>query len=414
MGLCIRIPAGPGRELGVGAKMKWEAAETVLAETKPSGAKRDAARRKTARILLVDGEARAAAMICAPLEDQGHTVQVALSGHEALQALSEGGFDLVLADIVAGDFNLDGSALLEKIHEKARSLPVVMVTDTHDVAVAVDYMRRGACDCLLKPFDRDHLLSTVERALDNGHFLDESQAYRETLDQMVLARTEMLRHALEDIESSYEITLEALGDALDLKDSETEGHSRRVTAYTVVLAMEMNLPPEEIKVIKRGAYLHDIGKLAIPDEILRKSGMLSAEEKELMREHCERGYDVLRKIPFLAGAAEIVYCHQEYFDGGGYPNMLRGQEIPIGARIFSVADALDAITSDRPYRRARSFDEAREEIHRCSGKQFDPEVVKVFLKISTQTWQLLRNEYTTENRWASPYRKAEAARKANS
>jgi len=381
-----------------------------LRETKSSGTERDEARRRKARILLVEKEARAAAMICGPLEDHGHTVQVASSSGEALLALSEGGIDLVLTDIVAGDLN--GNVLVEQIHERARSLPVVMVTAVRDIGVVIDSMRRGACDYLLKPFDRDQLLSTVERALDHGHFLEESQAYQQTLEQMVLARTEMLRHALEDLEHSYDVMLEALGDALDLKDSETEGHSKRVTAYAIALARAMSIPPAEIKVIARGAFLHDIGKMAIPDGILRKSGLLSEEEKELMREHCMRGYFVLRKIPFLTGAAEIVFCHQEHFDGNGYPNRLLGEEIPIGARIFAVADALDAITSDRPYRRARSFDEAREEILRCSGTQFDPAAVEVFMKIPTQIWQQLRSEVGSENTWLSPFDTAEAPRKA--
>ncbi len=136
---------------------------------------------------------------------------------------------------------------------------------------------------------------------------------------------------------------------------------------------------EEIKIIARGAFLHDIGKMAIPDDILRKPGKLTDDEQALMREHCARGYNMLRKIPFLAGAAEIVFCHQEHYDGNGYPNRLAGREIPIGARIFAVADTLDAITSDRPYRKACGFDLARaKEILRCSGTQFDPAVVEVF------------------------------------
>jgi HD-GYP domain-containing protein (c-di-GMP phosphodiesterase class II) len=138
--------------------------------------------------------------------------------------------------------------------------------------------------------------------------------------------------------------------------------------------------------------------MAIPDDILRKPGALDAHERELMREHCSRGYQMLRKIPFLAGAAEIVFCHQEHFDGTGYPNGLRGREIPIGARIFAIADALDAITSDRPYRLASDFDHARAEILRCSGTQFDPAVVEVFLKIPNELWQELRSEISGQNK----------------
>jgi len=165
----------------------------------------------------------------------------------------------------------------------------------------------------------------------------------------------------------------------------------------------MGISPADIKVIARGAFLHDIGKMAIPDEILRKPGKLTPEEQEIMREHCTRGYHMLRKIPFLAEAAEIVFSHQEHFDGTGYPGGLRGSEIPVGSRIFAVADTLDAITSDRPYRKARSFDAAREEILRCSGTQFDPAVVEVFLKIPNELWHELRSEITGQNKRFSTF-----------
>jgi putative nucleotidyltransferase with HDIG domain len=289
------------------------------------------------------------------------------------------------------------------MHAQQPNLPVVMVTAIHDISVAIDSMRRGAYDYLLKPFEREHLVGTVQRALEHRQALQESHNYQQNLEQVVRARTEMLRQAMEELEHSYDVTLEALGDALDLKDSETEGHSKRVTAYTIALARAMGITPAEIKIIARGAFLHDIGKMAIPDEILRKPGQLTPEEQEVMREHCPRGYHMLRKIPFLSGAAEIVFTHPEHFDGSGYPSGLSGSQIPIGARIFAVADALDAITSDRPYRRACGFDAAREEILRCSGTQFDPGVVEVFLKIPNELWHELRSEITGQNKRFSTF-----------
>ncbi|HUB00529.1 MAG TPA: HD domain-containing phosphohydrolase [Terracidiphilus sp.] len=358
-------------------------------------------RRSSARILVVDDEAPVRSMIGSTLEHQGLDVVLASSGRQALELLSLNSFDLVLTDIVMQDVN--GITLLERIHGQHPNLPVVMVTAIHDISVAIDSMRRGAYDYLLKPFEREHLMNTVERALDHRQILEESHNYQQSLEQMVRARTEMLRHAMEDLEHSYDVTLEALGDALDLKDSETEGHSKRVTAYTIALARAMGISPSEIKIIARGAFLHDIGKMAIPDEILRKPGKLTPEEQAVMREHCARGYHMLRKIPFLAEAAEIVFSHQEHYDGTGYPSGLRGREIPIGARIFAVADTLDAITSDRPYRKARSFDVAREEILRCSGTQFDPAVVEVFLKIPSELWQELRSEISGQNKRFSTF-----------
>jgi len=359
------------------------------------------AARKTTRILVVDDETPVRTMIAAALERQGYDIELASGGLEALETVELNNFNLVLTDIVMQDVN--GIALLERIHALQPNLPVVMVTAVHDISVAIDSMRRGAYDYLLKPFEREQLLSTVERAINHRRALEETESYHQSLEEMVRARTEMLRHAMEDLEHSYDVTLEALGDALDLKDSETEGHSKRVTAYAIALARAMAIPPEEIKIIARGAFLHDVGKMAIPDEILRKPGKLSERERELMREHCARGYQMLRKIPFLTGAAEIVFCHQEHYDGSGYPNGLRGREIPIGARIFAVADTLDAITSDRPYRQASDFDSAREEILRCSGTQFDPAVVEVFLKIPNELWQELRSEISGQNKRYSTF-----------
>jgi putative nucleotidyltransferase with HDIG domain len=358
-------------------------------------ARAEARRRKSTRILVVDDEPHVRSMMGTTLERHGYDVQVASSGNEALETLDQNVFDLVLTDIVMQDGN--GIAVLDRIHAQQPQLPVVMVSAVHDISVAIDAMRRGAYDYLLKPFEREHLVNTVQRALDYRQLLRENHNYQQNLEQVVRARTEMLRQAMENLEHSYDVTLEALGDALDLKDSETEGHSKRVTAYTIALARAMGISPAEIKVIARGAFLHDIGKMAIPDEILRKPGKLTAKEQQIMREHCDRGYQMLRKIPFLAGAAEIVFTHQEHFDGSGYPSGLLGSEIPIGARIFAVADTLDAITSDRPYRKARSFDAAREEILRCSGTQFDPAVVEVLLKISNELWYELRSEITNQN-----------------
>lgn len=367
-----------------------------MPDEKKSGGRIGLQARRTARVLIVDDEAPVRSMIGATLQRQGYDVQLAMSGLQAVEMLAHGAFDLVLTDIVMQDGN--GIALLERIRSDQPHLPVVMVSAIHDISVAIDSMRRGAYDYLLKPFEREHLVATVQRALDHRLALQESHSYQQNLEQVVRARTEMLRQAMEDLEHSYDVTLEALGDALDLKDSETEGHSKRVTAYTIALARAMGIPPPDIKVIARGAFLHDIGKMAIPDDILRKPGKLTPEEEEIMRDHCTRGYHILRKIPFLSEAAAIVYTHQEYFDGNGYPSRLRGSEIPVGARIFAVADAMDAITSDRPYRKARSFDEARQEILRCSGTQFDPNVVEVFLKIPNELWLELRAEINGENR----------------
>jgi putative nucleotidyltransferase with HDIG domain len=313
------------------------------------------------------------------------------SGMEALALLESGEqFELMLSDLMMA--NLDGIGLLEKTKERFPDMPVVMVTAVHDISVALAAIRNGAYDYLLKPFEREQLLATVSRALENRRLKLENRAYQTDLEALVEARTEQLRKALVDLERSYDITLEALGDALDKKDAETEGHSKRVTAFTIAIARAMGLSKDQIAVIARGAFLHDIGKMAVPDAILRKPGKLTPDEILVMQEHCYHGYEILKKIPFLGEAAEIVYAHQERYDGTGYPRGLKGDQIPLGARMFSVADTLDAITSDRPYRPAQSLTAARIEIEKWSGRQFDPEVVKVFLSMDENIWPDLRKE----------------------
>ncbi len=301
----------------------------------------------------------------------------------------------MLSDLMMAD--LDGIGLLERTKEKYPDMPVVMVTAVHDISVALTAIRNGAYDYLLKPFEREQLLATVSRALENRRLKMENRNYQLNLESLVEARTDQLQAALEELKRSYDITLEVLGEALDYKDRETEGHSKRVTAYTMAIASRMGVPKEQIETIARGAFLHDIGKMAIPDNILNKPGKLTPDEVAIMREHCHLGYKLVRKIPVLQEAAEIVYSHQERFDGSGYPRGLKGEGIPLGARIFSIADTLDAITSDRPYRPAQTLDAARDEIQKWSGRQFDPEVVKVFLEMPNKIWEDLRREINDQD-----------------
>jgi putative nucleotidyltransferase with HDIG domain len=360
---------------------------------------RSVIRMASSRILVVDQEPYTRAVIATMLEKSNYFPVVATNGHEAMARLEQDApFDVVLSDIMIN--GVDGIGLLDKLREIHPDTPMVMVTAMQDVGVAISAMRRGAYDYLLKPFAREQLLATIERALDYRRLVQQNSMYRQNLEELVSARTEMLRQAINDLERSYDITLEALGDALDLKDAETEGHSKRVTAYTIALARHMGVPDAQMRIVARGAFLHDIGKMAIPDAILLKPGRLDPGETTIMREHCLRGYQILRKIPFLRDAAEIVYSHQEHFDGSGYPRGLHGDQIPLGARIFAVADTLDAITSDRPYRRANSFDAARREIRRCSGTQFDPAVVDVFLRIPDQIWRDLQAEILRQTRFS--------------
>ena len=341
------------------------------------------------RILIVDDEDSIREVVSSMLSSSGFACTQAQSGREALALLQSGEeYELMLSDMMMPV--MDGEALLAATKERFPDIPVVMVTAMHDISIALNAIRNGAYDYLLKPFDREQLLATVRRALENRRLKLENRKYQTELESLVTARTEQVRQALASLERSYDITLEALGDALDLKDAETEGHCKRVTAFTIAIARAIGLSGDQIRVIARGAFLHDIGKMAIPDAILRKPGKLDPDEITIMREHCYRGYQIVKKIPFLGEAAEIVYSHQEKYDGTGYPRGLKGEQIPLGARIFSVADTLDAMISPRIYRKAQSLQAAREEIERWSGRQFDPQVVKVFLEMPQNIWDDLR------------------------
>jgi len=332
------------------------------------------------------------------LESKGYRCTAVCNGRAAQEQVKRVTPDRVLSDMIMPE--MDGIKLLDWLREYDPEVPVIMVTAIHDISTALEAIRRGAYDYILKPFEKDQLFLGVGRALQHRRLVAENRSYQLRLEQQVEERTAQLSNALAQLEQSYDDTLEALGSALDLKDAETEGHCQRVTAFTISIAKAMPVPNHYLPILARAAFLHDIGKMAIPDGILRKPGPLTDDEKQVMRKHCEIGYNMLIRIPFLQDAAEIVLAHQEFYDGTGYPRGLKGDQIPLGARIFTIADSLDAMISDRPYRRALPMSHAREEIRRCSGTQFDPKVVEVFATIPEQHWIDLREHL------GSPFRLA--------
>jgi putative nucleotidyltransferase with HDIG domain len=202
---------------------------------------------------------------------------------------------------------------------------------------------------------------------------------------------EELQSANMEMRLAYETTLEGWSRALEMRDMETKGHSQRVTRMTMLLAREMNLPEEALVHIRRGALLHDIGKMAIPDQILRKPGPLNDEEWALMRQHPVLAYEMLQSIPYLHPALEIPYSHHERWDGSGYPQGLKGEAIPLPARIFAVVDVYDALISERPYRLAWTNEEALDYIRGQARLQFDPEVVEIFLRLQSVTERITEN-----------------------
>ena len=217
---------------------------------------------------------------------------------------------------------------------------------------------------------------------------DDLDLFRSIADSAALAVSNA--QLVADLQTSYDLTLDALSAALDLRDRETEGHSRRVVEYTSRLAEKIGLDKETIKNIRRGALIHDIGKIGVPDAVLHKPGSLDDSERMVIERHPQAGYNMLAGIPYLREEIQIVICHQEKWDGTGYPYGLRGQEIPIGARLFAIADTFDALTSDRPYRHGCSYEAARKVIEDEAGRQFDPQAVEAFLAIPEEEWMQIR------------------------
>lgn len=341
-------------------------------------------------ILIVDDEPLICAVLTEGLLREGFECKAATSGEEALKLLDLEGFDALISDIRMP--GMSGLELLEAARAKYPRMCFLVATAVDNVRVGVEAMKKGAADYLLKPFQLDAVAVAIERALDKKRLELEVEMYRNHLEKMVGIRTKQLQEALRRIEQTYDGTLQALGAALDLRDAETEGHSRRVTLDALEIARRLDCSADLLLQLERGSYLHDIGKIGITDAILRKPSHLNPDELVIMRTHVRIGYELVNRIPFLSSAAQIVLTHQEAYDGKGYPQGLRGDAIPLGARIFAVADTLDAMTSDRPYRRALSLADAVEEIRRQSGRQFDPLVVKAFFCIPQETWGIIRGE----------------------
>ncbi|BDG07712.1 HD domain-containing phosphohydrolase [Anaeromyxobacter paludicola] len=340
------------------------------------------------RILIVDDDASVRDVIAVLLTEEGYACTTASSADEALERARGGDFELCISDMKMP--GKGGLWLLERLRAEHPSLAMVMLTAYGETEAAVECLREGASDYLLKPPKLTELVRSIERALARRRLELARQRYRKSLETRVLEKTAELSHALRQVEQSYQTTLDALVAALDAREHETSDHSQRVVRYTLAIADRLGLPQSQLPDIARGALLHDIGKIGVPDAILLKPGKLTPAEWEEMRRHPHVGWTILRSIPFLEAPAEIVLAHQERYDGRGYPRGLSGDAIPLGARIFAIADTLDAMTSDRPYRQRQSFAAAIAEVARCSGTQFDPRCVEAFLAIGEEELVALR------------------------
>jgi diguanylate cyclase (GGDEF)-like protein/putative nucleotidyltransferase with HDIG domain len=337
-----------------------------------------AANRARARLLVVDDEEYILLVLRQILAAQQYEVVVARTVSESIEQLRNGGrFDLLICDLSLPDG--DGIEILRAARDVDRDLVNIVLSGNVTAENVLQSLRQGAYDFIQKPVIAESLLALVTRALQYRNLKRENARYREYLEDMVRATNSDLTKALDDIKQAYQFALETMVAMLDAREFETGQHSVRVRALTLHLARTMGFAGDELEEIGRGALLHDIGKIGIPDAVLLKPGRLTEDEWAVMRKHPEIGYRFLKNSAFLQTAAGIVLSHHEHYDGSGYPQGLKGEAINPGARIFAVIDAYDAMRSSRVYKESISREKAVEEINACSGSQFDPLVVESFL-----------------------------------
>lgn len=356
---------------------------------------------KKISILIIDDEEPIRRLLAMYLSEE-YTCVTAASADQATALLSESSFNLVITDIAMP--GTSGIELSQYIRQAYPDTVVIMVSGMSDINYAIEAMRHGAFDYLTKPFDLEQVLMAVDRALRYQVLIAEKRLREQSLENAVTLKTSELRalnsdlnQMLEALYQNYRATLRALAGALEARDVEIAGHSNRVVAYSLRLGRELGLGHKELISLEQGALLHDIGKIGVRDSILLKRGSLNPDEWEEMREHIKHGLRIINGIDFLKGAAPVVGEHHEKYDGSGYPLGLRAEMIHINARIFSVADAFDAITSDRPYRKAASYATAQREIANNSGKHFDPSVVHAFSHVPESEWEEIRVSAESED-----------------
>jgi putative two-component system response regulator len=326
----------------------------------------------TSTILIVDDEYSGRETLQSILEGEGYNLIMAENGPQAIAQAKSILPDVILLDVMMP--GMTGFEVCEKIRNdpQVAEIPIIILTALDDRDSLLRGLKAGADDFISKPFDRFELRARLIGITRLNRY------------QKLLQERENLRTANRRLSDAYEATIEGWSHAMDLRDRETEGHSRRVTELSIKLAQAMGMSEEEILHMRHGALLHDMGKIGIPDSILHKTNDLTEQEWAIMRQHPRFAFDMLNSIEYLRDALEIPYFHHEKWDGSGYPQGLKGEQIPIAARIFAVADVWDALTSDRPYRPAWSQESALHYIREQSGKHFDPQVVELFFKVIQQ------------------------------
>ena len=344
------------------------------------------------RLLVVDDEKPILHALQRTFEAAGYEVTACIDPAEALEQLKLRPYQVLSADYMMP--GMTGAEFLARARVMQPQTVRILITAAHDFSAAVDAINNGEIFRILsKPWNRAELLGTVRQAFDS-YALRENNRHLTELVQKQNAELAELNRGLERlVQQRTANLLDGMVAVLDYRDTETQWHSRRVSRFTCRIAEELGVTgARELKTIEMGSLLHDIGKIGVRDAVLLKPGPLDPDEWAEMREHPHLGWALLQRIEFLREASEIVLQHQERWDGSGYPARLKGEGIVLGARLFAVADTYDAITSDRPYRKAQPHAAASEEIQRVAGTQLDPAVVAAFCTIPETEWRRIRSE----------------------
>ena len=336
---------------------------------------------KAPRILVLEDQTEIRSLITAMLKIRGLACDTAGTLAEAHSLVARVPYDMYFLDV-----NLPDGSGLSLAEESTTSPLVVVITGCNDIQTAVQAIRDGAIDFITKPFTVGDFLQRLDRAMEEFRSRTSMRFYARALENLVAVKADELSKTSRQLDEVRDSTVAALGAALNLKDHETSDHCRRVSENSVRLGETLSLSAFELQNLKWGAYLHDVGKIGISEQILLKPGELTNDERTVVERHPLMGWSMLQGIDFLSYATDVVLSHHERFDGTGYPKKLAGTEIPLHARIFAVMDALDAMTSERPYRPPLDFAKARQELERHGGAQFDPEILVTFLRASAQTW----------------------------
>jgi len=330
------------------------------------------------RVLVLDDDASILRLLLMFLEDAGYQADGVSRVKLAQKRLSEERYDIVVSDVCMPE--MSGVEFANILHENEPDMPVILMTGNPSFETASEAIRKdSAVDYLIKPFTQKEILKTVGRAVEIKKIRDENRQLLSENEQYRLHLEGLVKEKSAEVVAANDFTLEIMIAMLDAREKTTGKHSVRVRDLSLVLGRELELSSADLENLALGTLLHDIGKVAIPDTILLKPGPLTEDEWDIMKTHPKIGSDMVRLNPRFTSVAEVIHSHHEKFDGSGYPCGIKGEEICQNARIFSVIDAYDAIRSPRVYKAAISADEAAQEIIRCSGSHFDPDVVQAFL-----------------------------------